>query len=123
MIAYIGSSRASTRDLLDEQGQETLRKSLRIVDVVGLPAVPAERLNDCRAIQNALADLDLDLTVEQVHVLWAKHARRHGVDWIAPEREVSVALRITAEAMLKDFLLLLEEKNMLVEAVKDWGDA
>jgi hypothetical protein len=80
-------------------------------------------LNDCRAIQDALADLDRGLTVEQVHVLWAKHARRHGVDWITPERAVSVALRITAEAMLKDFLLLLEEKNMLVEAAKDWGDA
>jgi hypothetical protein len=93
------------------------------LDVVRLPEVPAERLNDCRAIQDALADLGLGLTVEEVHVLCAKHARRHGVDWMAPERAVSVALRITAEAMLKDILLLLEEKNMLVEAVKDWGEA
>lgn len=123
MIAYIGSSRASIRDPLDEQRQETLRKSLRMLDVVGLPEVPAERLNDCRAIQDALADLGLGLTVEQAHVLWAKHARRHGVDWLASERAVSIALRVTAEAMLEDFLLPLREKKMFVEGVKDWGVA
>ena len=121
MSAYIGSSRASTKDPLDEQGQEALRKSLRIFDVVGLPEVPAERVSDCRAIQDLLQNTGLGLNVEQVHVLWAKHAQRHGANWIAPESAaVSIALRITAEAMLKDFLLSLKEQNMLVEAVKDW---
>lgn len=98
--AYIGTSTAKK---MDEQEHETIQKALRIFDVVGLPEIPAERVNDCRAIQELLATIGLGLTIEQVHALWAKHARRHGVDWMAPEREISVAVRVTAEAILNDF--------------------
>ncbi|WP_312164986.1 phage integrase N-terminal domain-containing protein [Massilia timonae] len=100
--AYIGSFNANTKDQLDEKGEKTIQKALSIFDVLGLPQIPAERVNDCHAIQKLLATIGLEMTIEQAHVLWAKHARRHGVDWMEPKREVSVALQVTAEAILND---------------------
>lgn len=102
--AYVGSFNASTPNELNDQGLQTIQQALRVFEVVGLPKTPPQRVNDCRVIQAAIAVVGAISTVEQVHVLWAKHSRRHGVDWMTPEREIPVALQATAEAMLNDFL-------------------
>lgn len=105
--AYIGSFQPPAASSADsDQGFATVQKALRILDAVGLPEIAAERLNDCRLIQNTMAGLGLTLSEEQAHMLWAKHARRHGVEWMVPGPETSLVLRISAEAILKDFLLL-----------------
>lgn len=103
--AYIGSFKASMQGQMNDQGREVIQKALRILEVAGLPEVPSERAADCRVIHDAMAAVGLMLTIEQVHMLWAKHARRHGVTWMVPERELPVALKASAEAMLNDFLL------------------
>jgi hypothetical protein len=52
-----------------------------------------------------MACTGLALTADQAHMLFAKHARRHGVEWMSPGLETPLALRTSAEAMLNDFLL------------------
>jgi integrase len=103
--AYIGSFKASKRDNADDQALETIQKALWMLEVVSLPDVPVERLNDCRSIQTTTTALGLAATVEQIHTLWAKNARRNGVEWMTPGREIPLALRASAEALLNDFLL------------------
>lgn len=104
--AYIGSFKPPAANLADsDQGFATVQKALRVLDAVGLPEIPAERLDDCRLIQNTMVGLGLTLSEEQAHMLWAKHARRHGVEWMVPGSETSLVLRISAEAILSDFLL------------------
>ncbi len=103
--AYIGSFKAGGCGQADDQGVETIQKALRILEVVGLPDVPAERVSDCRLIVNTMTVLGLDVPEKQIHMLWAKNSRRNGVEWMTPEREIPLALRATAEALLIDFLL------------------
>lgn len=103
--AYIGSFKASGRSEADDQGLETIQKALRLLDVVGLLEVPVERVSDCRLMANTMTALGLDVSEEQIHMLWAKNSRRNGVEWMTPEREIPLALRTTAEALLNDFLL------------------
>jgi site-specific recombinase XerC len=103
--AYIGSFKAGGRGQADDQGVETIQKALRLLDVVGLPDVPVERVSVCRLIANTMAVLGLDVSEKQIHMLWAKNSRRNGVDWMTPEREIPLALRVAAEALLNDFLL------------------
>lgn len=103
--AYIGSFKASGRDNADDKALETIQKALRIFAMVGLPDVPVERVNDCRLIQNTMSALGLALSEDQIHILWAKNARRNGLEWMTPEREIPLALHASAEALLNDFLL------------------
>ena len=103
--AYIGSFKAGGCGQADDQGVEAIQKALRILEVVGLPDVPAERVSDCRLIVNTMTVLGLDVPEKQIHMLWAKNSRRNGVEWMTPEREIPLALRATAEALLIDFLL------------------
>jgi integrase len=117
--AYIGSFKASDQGQMNDQGREIIRKALRILDVAGLPEIPTERVNDCRVIENVMTAIGLTLTNEQAHILWAKHARRHGVEWLVPEREIPVLLQASAEAMLNDFFVVMKEKHMLVQNVTD----
>lgn len=105
ICAYIGSFKAGGCGQADDQGVETIQKALRILEVVGLPDVPAERVSDCRLIVNTMTVLGLDVPEKQIHMLWAKNSRRNGVEWMTPEREIPLALRATAEALLIDFLL------------------
>ena len=102
--AYVGSFNASAQSKLNDQTLQSIQKVLRIFEVVGLPEVPPQRVNDCLVIQDVMAVVRPIFTVEQVHVLWAKHSQRHGVDWMTPELEIPVALQVTAEAMLNGFL-------------------
>jgi site-specific recombinase XerC len=102
--AYVGSFNACARNELNDQAYQTIQKALRIFEVIGLPEIPPQRVNDCSVIQEAMAVVGSILTAEQVHVLWAKHSRRHGVDWMTPKREIPVALQVTAKAMLNGFL-------------------
>lgn len=105
--AYIGSFEPFASNSIDsDQDFATIQKALRILDAVGLPEVPAEHLDDCSLIQRTMSDIGLTLSGEQVHILWAKHARRHGVEWMAPGPETSLMLQTSAEAILDDFLLL-----------------
>jgi integrase len=101
--AYIGSFKADERDLAD--GLETIQRAVRLLEVVGLPAVPIERVSDCQLIRNAVGSLGLALFEEQIHMLWAKISRRNGVEWMTPGQEIPLALRASAEVLLKDFLL------------------
>jgi integrase len=103
--AYIGSFKADGRDVADDHGLETIQKALRLLEIVGLPAVPMERMSDCKLIRNAVASLGLTLSEEQIHMLWAKNSRRNGVEWMTPEHEILLVLRASAEALLNDFLL------------------
>ena len=104
--AYIGSFESSSVPFPDsDQGIVTIQKALRILDAVALPEVPADRLEDCRFMQEMMARAGLALTADQAHMLFAKHARRHGVEWMSPGLETPLALRTSAEAMLNDFLL------------------
>ena len=103
--AYIGSFKGSGGDQADDQGFETIQKALRLLEVVGLPEVPVERMGDCQSIRKAMTVLGLTASEEQIHMLWAKNSRRNGVEWMTPEREIPLALRATAETLLNDFLL------------------
>jgi site-specific recombinase XerC len=103
--AYIGSFKASGRSQADDQGVGTIQKALQHLEVVGLPNVPVERVHDCRLIQNTMTALGQALSEEQIHLLWAKGSRRNGVEWMTPSREIPLALRASAEALLNDFLL------------------
>lgn len=104
--AYIGSFGSSASKSTDsDQGIATIQKALRILDVVGLPQVPAHRVGDCRLMQDTMAGLDLRVSEEQVHLLWSKHSHRNGAEWMTPGCEVLLALCATAQAMIKDFLL------------------
>lgn len=103
--AYIGAFKVAADDQIDDHYRETNKKALRVLDAVELPKIPEQRVNDCHVIKDAMANLGMPLTAEQAHVLWAKHARRHGVEWMTPELEIPLALQSAAEAMLNDFLL------------------
>lgn len=103
--AYIGSFKASGRDNANDKALETIQKALRIFAMVELPDVPVERVNDCRLIQNTMSALGLALSEDQIHILWAKYARRNGVEWMTPGHEILLALHASAEALLNDFLL------------------
>lgn len=103
--AYIGAFKAGGRGQSGDQGVETIQKALRLLDAVGLPDVPAELVSDCCLIQNMMSVLGLAMSQEQIHALWAKNSRRNGVEWMTPEREIPLAVRTTAEALLNDFLL------------------
>ena len=101
--AYIGSFKANAEDQLDDQYQESIQKALRVLAVLALPKVPFEREHDCRIIQKVMAAASrLIMSEEQVHMLWWKHSRRNGVEWMTPEREITVGLLASAEALLKD---------------------
>jgi len=103
--AYIGAFKADGCDLADEHCLETIQKALRLLEIVGLSAVPMERVSDCQSIRNTMASLGLALSEEQIHMLWAKNSRRNGVEWMTPEHEIPLVLRASAEALLNDFLL------------------
>lgn len=103
--AYIGSIKAGGRDQANDQGLETIQKALRLLEIVGLPAVPVERVSDCQLIRNTMTVLGLTVAETEIHMLWSKNSRRNGVEWMTPEREIPLALRATAEALLNDFLL------------------
>jgi integrase len=103
--AYIGSFKADGRDVADDHGLETIQKALRLLEIVGLPEVPMERVSDCQSIRNTMASLGLALSEEQIYMLWAKNARRNGVEWMTPGREIPLALHASAKALLNDFLL------------------
>jgi site-specific recombinase XerC len=103
--AYIGSFKVSGRGQADDQGVGMIQKALQHLEVLGLPNVPVERVHDCRLIQNTMTALGLAVSEEQIHMLWAKNSRRNGVEWMTPSREIPLALRATAEALLNDFLL------------------
>lgn len=105
--AYIGSFEPfASNSAGSDRGFVTIQKALRILDAVGLPEVPAEHLDDCLLIQRTMDDIGLTLSGEQAHILWAKHARRHGVEWMVPGPETALMLKTSAEAILNDFLLL-----------------
>lgn len=106
--AYIGSFKASADEQVHDQCYVTIQKALRILDAVDLPKVPEQRASDCRVIRDVMVPLGMSLTVEQAHTLWAKHARRHGVEWMTPELEIPLALQIAAEAMLNDFFVVMK---------------
>jgi integrase len=101
--AYVGSFKATADDQIDGHHRKTIEKALRVLDAVELPKIPEQRVNDCHVMKDVMATLGMPLTAEQAHVLWAKHARRHGVEWMTPELEIPLALHATAEAMLHDF--------------------
>lgn len=103
--AYIGSFKASGRDQTDDQGLETIQKALRLLEIVGLPEVPVERVSDCQLIRNTMTVLGLAVSEEQIHMLWVKNSRRNGVERMTPGREIPLALRASSEALLNDFLL------------------
>jgi hypothetical protein len=102
--AYIGAFKVAADDQIDDHYREMIEKALRVLDAVDLPKVPEQRGNDCRVIKDEMATLGMPLTAEQAHMLWAKHAQRHGVEWMVPQVEIHLALHATAEAMLNDFL-------------------
>lgn len=106
--AYVGSFKASPDDQVYDQYYVTIQKALRILDALDLPKVPEQRASDCRAIRDVMATLGMPLTVQQAHTLWAKHARRHGVEWMPPELEIPLALQIAAKAMLNDFFVVMK---------------
>jgi integrase len=103
MNAYIGSFGGGNREPDADQKPEQLDKALRILDVLGLPPMVAERREDCQAIQVVMANTNVFLSHEQAHALWARYSQRHGVDWMAPNREIPSALDVTAAALLNDF--------------------
>ena len=103
--AYLGSFKAAADEQVHDQCYVTIRKALRILNSVDLPKVPEQRASDCRVIKDVMTPRGMSLTVEQAHTLWAKYARRHGVEWMTPELEVPLGLQTAAEAMLNDFLL------------------
>lgn len=104
--AYIGSFKPLASNHIESgHGLATSQQALRILETVELPEIPTERLDDCRLIQETMSGYGLNLAAGQAHMLWAKHARRHGVEWMVPSPEIPLAIRITAEAMLKNFLL------------------
>jgi hypothetical protein len=105
MHAYIGSLKPPSRHQIDDPCQQAIQKALCVLHAAGLPEVPAGRIDDCRTIQGEMQSAGIDLNAGQVHILWAKHARRHGVEWMAPEGEIAVALRISASAMLNELLM------------------
>ena len=106
--AYVGSFKAAPDEQVHDQCYVTIQKALRILDAVDLPKVPEQRASDCRTIRDVMATLGMPLTVQQAHTLWAKHARRHGVEWTPPELEIPLALQIAAEAMLNDFFVVMK---------------
>ena len=105
MSAYIGSLKSPLGHQIDDPDQQAIQKALRVLDEVGLPEVPAARVDDCLVIRDEMQRAGVDLNVQQVHVLWAKHARRHGVEWMPPHGEIAVALGISAAAVMNKFLL------------------
>lgn len=105
MSAYIGSFNSAKANDLADLGRETIQKASQLLEVVGLPAVPAERMSDCQLIRDSINALNLAASNEQIHALWAKSSRRNGVEWMAPKQNILTVLRATAEALLNDFLL------------------
>jgi integrase len=103
--AYIGSLKQPSRNQIDDPCQQAIQKVLCVLRAAGLPEVPAGRIDDCRTIQAEMQSAGVDLNAGQVHILWAKHARRNGVEWMAPEGEIAIALRISASAMLNELLM------------------
>lgn len=103
MNAYIGAFEQRPRAGKAGPIPEVVRKAIRVLDAIGWPPVAAERERDCCVIRDAMAELDMHITTEQAHGLWAKHARRHGVDWMKPEHEIAIAMSVTASNLVKDF--------------------
>jgi integrase len=104
--AYIGAFESPVPTSAGhDHGIATIQKALTFLDVVGLPQVPAERVAECRLMQDTMAGLGLRVSEEQVHLLWAKHSSRNGAEWVTPGRGVLLALCATAQAMINDFSL------------------
>jgi len=104
--AYIGAFESTAPKSADrDHGIATIQKAITFLDVVGLPHIPAERVAECRLMQDSMAVLGLSMSEQQVHLLWVKHSNRNGAEWMTPGREVLLALSASAQAMMNDFLL------------------
>lgn len=101
--AYIGSFKSSAHGEVDGPLFETIKKALRLCEVLGFPSVPVERVSDCLLIRATMAAHGTDLSEEQIHALWAQHSRRNGVEWMTPESEILLALNASASIIVGKF--------------------
>lgn len=106
MAAYIGKLGNASCQGWDARSAEHIRLTLRILEIDALSAVPMDRADDCEAIQAAMAESEVALNLEQAHALWSMHSRRHGVEWMVPEREIKLLLVGTASGFLNEVLNL-----------------
>lgn len=101
--AYIGSFKGNRSANENDEALPAIMTALRLLEVIGLPSVPVERVSDCRLICDAVHPLGFAVCLEQVHALWARHARRNGVEWMKPDGEVLLALQSAAQVILRKF--------------------
>ena len=91
MGAYYGSFRKKASQDASGKTSRCILDAARQLEEV-LPAIPEAHLADCIKIQTELLSIDIDLSPQQVHALWARWARRNGLEWVSPEREIVLCL-------------------------------
>lgn len=108
--AYIGSFGNKTTLAQADRSIENIKRGVSLIEIASLPPVPIERMRDCFRIQDLMAELDVQMSHDQAHLLWLTHSRRHGVEWMKPEHEIGVALEVEALALIKQFSVKKEGK-------------
>ncbi len=101
--AYVGCFGSNITIADADRGIEIIKRALPLINVTGLPAVVIERMRDCFFIQDLMAELDVHICHVRAHELWQAHSRRHGVEWMKPEREIGIALEAEARSLIKRF--------------------
>ncbi|MEA5097317.1 MAG: integrase domain-containing protein, partial [Burkholderiaceae bacterium] len=105
---YSAFSRKTTPDDAN-RSVVNIQKCLPLLPDVDLLNIPAQHKEDCYYIQRLMGEFDLDMTVRQVHVLWIRHSRRNGVEWMKPEHEIALGLESQAIELAEKKIKLCEK--------------
>jgi len=101
--AYIGSFGQGKSKAEAFLNIDAIKFALKLIESEKLQSVPNERMQDCILIQYIFSKVEVFMSHEQAHLLWRAHAHRQGVEWMAPEGEIGVALQVEALALIKKF--------------------
>ena len=96
---YCAFSRSTAPDAAD-RSIKAIEACLPLLPEADLLKVPVEHQADCEYIRALMYEQGLEMLLRQVHVLWSRHSRRNGVEWMKPEREIALALEAQANELL-----------------------
>jgi integrase len=100
--SYYGSfGRNVTQDEVD-RCKINIEAALKYCHSGVVKPVLAERRTDCLQMVGELANLEIDITIGQVQVLWEIHSKRHARDWIKPILGNAAALEAAANSLVKN---------------------
>ena len=100
MTSYYSAFSRSTAPDASNRTITNIQQCLPLLPDADLLGIPTQHKEDCHYIQRLMGEFDLDMTVRQIHALWARHSRRNGVEWMKPEHEIALCLESQALELL-----------------------